>query len=95
MGLERAIEYALGPATPEKTTARRRRGDGSDGPLTLREREVARLVSRGLTNREIASVLVVSERTAEGHVQSILNKLSFTSRAQIAAWAVAQGASSA
>ena len=48
-----------------------------------------------MTNRDIAAALVVSERTAEGHVQSILNKLSFTSRAQIAAWAVAHGASPA
>ncbi len=90
MGLEQAIEYALGPAGPEGAAARRRR-DGSNDALTLREREVARLVARGLKNREIAAALVVSERTAEGHVQSILNKLSFTSRAQIAAWAVERG----
>jgi non-specific serine/threonine protein kinase len=94
MGLEQAVEYALGPAGPEKAAARRR-GDGPDGTLTPREREVARLVSRGLTNRQIAAALVVSERTAEGHVQGILNKLSFTSRAQIAAWAVGQEGSSA
>jgi predicted ATPase/DNA-binding CsgD family transcriptional regulator len=61
------------------------------GSLTAREREVARLVARGLTNREIAAALVVTERTAETHVQNILNKLSFNSRAQVAAWAVRQG----
>jgi DNA-binding CsgD family transcriptional regulator len=63
------------------------------GPVLLsrREREVAVLVARGLANREIARTLVVSERTAENHVQHILAKLGFGSRAQIAAWAVAEG----
>ena len=58
--------------------------------LSKREREVAGLVAQGLTNREIAGRLFISERTAEGHVQSIRNKLGFTARTQIAAWAVAQ-----
>jgi DNA-binding NarL/FixJ family response regulator len=63
------------------------------GPILLskREREVAALVARGLTNREIARTLFVSERTAENHVQHILAKLGFGSRAQIAAWAVSEG----
>jgi len=63
------------------------------GPVLLsrREREVAVLVARGLTNREIARVLFLSERTAENHVQHILAKLGFGTRAQIAAWAVAEG----
>jgi DNA-binding CsgD family transcriptional regulator/tetratricopeptide (TPR) repeat protein len=60
-------------------------------PLSRREREVAALVARGLTNREIARTLVLSERTAENHVQHILTKLGFGSRAQIAAWAVSEG----
>jgi non-specific serine/threonine protein kinase len=55
-------------------------------PLTEREREVARLVAEGLSNREIAERLVVSERTAEWRVQRSLQKLDFRSRAQIAAW---------
>lgn len=59
--------------------------------LTPREREVAALVAKGLANREIAQRLVITERTAEGHVQSILNKLGFNSRVQVAAWAVSQG----
>jgi DNA-binding CsgD family transcriptional regulator len=54
--------------------------------LTPRQREVARLVADGRSNREIAVMLVVSERTAEYHVQQILNTLGFGSRAQIAAW---------
>ena len=59
--------------------------------LTGREREVAVLVARGLTNREIARTLFLSERTVENHVQHILTKLGFGSRAQIAAWAVSEG----
>jgi pimeloyl-ACP methyl ester carboxylesterase/DNA-binding CsgD family transcriptional regulator len=59
--------------------------------LTSREREVAALVAQGLANREIAERLVIAERTAEGHVQSILNKLGFNSRVQVAAWAISQG----
>jgi DNA-binding NarL/FixJ family response regulator len=65
------------------------------GPVLLsrREREVAALVAQGLTNREIARTLFLSERTAENHVQHILTKLGFGARAQIAAWAVAEGLS--
>ena len=61
--------------------------------LSRREREVAALVARGLTNREIARTLFLSERTAENHVQHILTKLGFGARAQIAAWAVSEGLS--
>ena len=61
------------------------------GPLSRRELEVAGLVGRGLTNKEIAGTLVISERTAESHVQSILNKLGLTNRGEIAAWATARG----
>ncbi|MEC3956970.1 AAA family ATPase [Nocardia sp. CDC153] len=62
--------------------------DHAPGPLTPREREIAELVSRGLTNRQIAAALHIAERTAENHVQHILVKLGFTGRAQIAAWFV-------
>ncbi len=58
---------------------------GRASPLTTREREVAALVARGLSDRDIASELVVSRRTAEGHVQRILVKLGLTSRTQLAA----------
>ena len=54
--------------------------------LTPREREVAGLVAEGLTNRQIAEKLVISERTAETHVEQIRSKLGFRSRAQIAGW---------
>jgi len=57
--------------------------------LTRREREVANLVAEGLTNREIATRLFISERTAESHVEQIRGKLGFHSRVQIAAWVAA------
>jgi non-specific serine/threonine protein kinase len=56
-------------------------------PLTTRELQVARLVAGGRSNKQIAAELVISRRTAEGHVERILTKLGFTSRAQVAAWA--------
>jgi DNA-binding CsgD family transcriptional regulator len=59
---------------------------GRPSELSAREAEVARLVAEGLTNRQIAQRLVISERTAENHVQHILTKLGFTTRSQIAAW---------
>ncbi len=58
-----------------------------DSPLSPRELEVARLVARGLTNKQIGQALYVSERTAENHVQHILTKLGLRNRSQIAAWA--------
>lgn len=60
-------------------------------PLTRREQEVAGLVARGLSNREIARRLFVSPRTADTHIQHILGKLGFTSRTQVAVWAVRHG----
>jgi DNA-binding NarL/FixJ family response regulator len=62
-------------------------GDAGASPLSTREAEVAALVAEGLTNREIARRLVISDRTAQNHVQHILTKLGFTSRSQIAVWA--------
>jgi DNA-binding NarL/FixJ family response regulator len=58
--------------------------------LTLREWDVAVLVARGCSNREIAAQLIVSERTVDTHVSHILRKLGVGSRAQIATWVVGQ-----
>jgi DNA-binding NarL/FixJ family response regulator len=60
--------------------------DDAAGPLGKREADVARLVADGLTNKQIGTRLFISERTVDSHVRSILNKLGFNSRAQIAAW---------
>jgi DNA-binding NarL/FixJ family response regulator len=61
------------------------------GGLTAREREVAVLIAQGKSNREIADQLVLGERTIETHVGTVLSKLGFSSRAQVAAWAVQVG----
>ena len=58
--------------------------------LTAREREIAGLIARGLTNRAIADELVISQATVARHVANILAKLGFSSRSQIAVWAVAR-----
>jgi len=59
--------------------------------LTAREREVAVLVAKGLTNRQIGGALFITEGTARLHVKHILAKLAFASRSQVAAWAVKEG----
>ncbi|MEU6586109.1 protein kinase [Nocardia sp. NPDC046763] len=79
MSLDSAVRLALGEPSPTADTAQQQ--------LTKRERQVADLVAEGLTNRAIATRLVISQRTAQGHVEHILVKLGFTSRAQIAVWA--------
>ncbi|WP_408642282.1 helix-turn-helix transcriptional regulator [Saccharopolyspora indica] len=56
------------------------------GPLTRREFQVAEAIAQGLSNKEIAARLVISQRTAEAHVEHILTKLDFGSRTQVAAW---------
>ncbi|WP_236796907.1 LuxR C-terminal-related transcriptional regulator [Amycolatopsis sp. GM8] len=84
-GLDELISFALA----EKAIKPRRpvrRATGPQGGLTPREREISELVAEGLSNREIAARLVIAQRTAETHVENILAKLGFTSRAQIAAW---------
>jgi DNA-binding NarL/FixJ family response regulator len=89
MNHDQAIAYALG-----QPQAARAAGPGhADTVLTRRELEVAGLVAKGLSNREIAASLVVSPRTVDGHVEHILAKLGFTSRAQVAAWVAASGGS--
>ncbi|MDQ0379790.1 ATP-binding protein [Amycolatopsis thermophila] len=84
MSFEKAVAFALderrAPAAPETN---------SRNPLTARESEIAGLVAKGLSNRQIAGQLVISQRTAETHVEHILAKLGFTSRSQIAAWITA------
>lgn len=74
-----ALRYARSEKSPAEPTSK-------PTPLTRREDEVAALVAQGMTNKEIAKKLVVAQRTAESHVENILTKMGFTSRAQIARW---------
>lgn len=73
------------PATPPPLSP------AAPGGLTAREREVAVLVARGHTNPQIARVLVIAPRTAMRHVEHVMAKLRVHSRAQVAAWAAAEG----
>jgi non-specific serine/threonine protein kinase len=85
MNSARALEYALGEERHAAEVA------ADAGPLSRREREVAAMVATGLTNRQIAVRLFIAERTAEGHVERIRNKLGVRSRTEVATWAVAHG----
>nr|WP_271208860.1 protein kinase [Rhodococcus wratislaviensis]GLK33205.1 hypothetical protein GCM10017611_00470 [Rhodococcus wratislaviensis] len=89
LGFEDAVAYGLG----EFLHATAPSAGSSPTALTKRERQVADLVAQGLTNKAIAASLVISPRTAQGHVEHILTKLGFTSRTQIAGWVLehAQG----
>ncbi|TMC47328.1 MAG: helix-turn-helix transcriptional regulator [Chloroflexi bacterium] len=87
LGQLRLWSSELGLDFPEGITAAALPSKGAARTqLTAREREVAALVATGLSNKEIAEKLVISERTAEGHVERILGKLGFRSRSQIASW---------
>ncbi len=66
-------------------------GGRRPGGLSPREVEVVRLVAQGRTNREIAEMLVISERTAVNHVSHIFDKLGVANRAEATAWAIRQG----
>jgi DNA-binding CsgD family transcriptional regulator len=79
MTLEQAIAYSLRAPVAE-----------DDSPLSQREQDVAMLTAEGLTNREIAVRLSISERTVETHLLHIRTKLDLRTRAQVAAWAVEQ-----
>ena len=78
------IAYALGAQLPTRSGAKTRRKNQT--VLTARESQVAALVGQGLSDKDIADRLVISKRTAEGHVANSLIKLGFTSRTQLAAW---------
>jgi predicted ATPase/DNA-binding CsgD family transcriptional regulator len=86
------IDHALGhvpmprAALPGQRTSPAASVRDGARPLTGREWEVARLVTEGLSNREIGKALGISERTVDAHVQHILDKLDFRSRTQVAAW---------
>jgi predicted ATPase/DNA-binding NarL/FixJ family response regulator len=89
MSLAEAIAFALGESSRPVSRSDGTQAGPSRGRLTRREQEVAALVARGLSSSQIAATLVISPRTAQTHVEHILVKLGFTTRAQIAAWSAA------
>ena len=71
--------------------ARLRTERNTDNPLSPREREVLAHLATGWTNRQIATQLVLSERTIETHVAYVLAKLGVANRAEAAVWATRHG----
>jgi predicted ATPase/DNA-binding CsgD family transcriptional regulator len=97
-GLESDPPSASAPLQPERSPSppaqlpQGERGAGGEGaPLTRREREVAALVAQGLTDRQIAEALVITEGTVGVHLGNIFTKLDLHARAQLAVWAVEHG----
>jgi len=84
-----AIRLALGD--PAKVTAAATANGEGNAVLGKRQADVARLVAEGLSNKQIGARLFISERTVDSHVRSILNRLGFNSRAQIAGWVASAG----
>ncbi|HZO96638.1 MAG TPA: LuxR C-terminal-related transcriptional regulator [Gaiellaceae bacterium] len=84
---------ALGAAAEERRAGELRAGRGRKGrpPLSRREAEILGLVAQGLSNRQIAERLVLSEHTVHRHVANILRKLGLSSRASAAAFAAKHG----
>jgi DNA-binding NarL/FixJ family response regulator len=87
-GLERALALRV---RFEAAAAQRPGRQSASDTLTAREREIAGLMADGLSNRDIAEKLVISEGTVDVHVKHILGKLGFRSRAQVAGWIARQG----
>lgn len=91
---EQAVSLALGEGLDVESdeAATPRLGSNVSGGLTRREREIAELLAEGLSNKEIAARLVISQRTVETHVDHVLGKLGITSRSQVASWVAEQQA---
>jgi predicted ATPase/DNA-binding CsgD family transcriptional regulator len=89
-----SIEAVLAGRGQAPEPARKGLHGGGEVLLTRREMEVATLVADGLSNRAIAERLIIGQRTVETHVENILNKLGFHSRAEIAVWAARRAARS-
>ncbi|MFB9623480.1 ATP-binding protein [Nonomuraea helvata] len=87
MTAEQAVACALDGALPERPPTPVI-SVHQDSRLTAREREIAELIARGLSNRAIADELIISPATAARHVANILSKLGFSTRTQIAAWVI-------
>jgi non-specific serine/threonine protein kinase len=89
MSLEEGAEYALSreqTGSPTVPAPERISADQPPVDLTPREKEIAVLAAKELSNRQIASQLVLSEHTVATHIRNILKKLGLRSRTQVSAW---------
>jgi predicted ATPase/DNA-binding NarL/FixJ family response regulator/transcriptional regulator with XRE-family HTH domain len=86
LSLEAAVADAMAVAAPECGHVNATRQD----PLSPRERDIAKLIARGYSNRRVAAELVIGEATVATHVQHILRKLQLASRTEVAVWAERQ-----
>jgi DNA-binding NarL/FixJ family response regulator len=84
-------EVHLDPTVARKLTQSLVAPQHTAAALTPREREILVLVAQGKSNRELAGILVISERTARTHVSNVLMKLGLSSRTQAALWAIREG----
>ncbi|GAA4264208.1 response regulator transcription factor [Dactylosporangium darangshiense] len=84
-------EVHLDPVVARKLTSTLVAPAHTATALTPRERQILVLVAQGRSNRDIASTLLISERTARTHVSNVLGKLGLASRTQAALWAVREG----
>ena len=84
-------EVHLDPVVARRLTQDIRCGPAGRALLTPRERQILALLGEGRSNREIANILVISERTARTHVSNVLSKLNLTSRTQAALIAIREG----
>jgi len=90
LSLDAAIDLALRDEAPVPRDVLKAARDGAVEKLSRRENEVAQLIARGQSNREIAEMLVISVNTVETHVKHLFKKLGMGSRSEIAAWAARQ-----
>ena len=83
------MDFALQDGQPDPGAESDSGGDVEQ--LSVREREVARLIAQGQSNRRIAEGLVLSVKTVESHIKNVSKKLQVRTRAEIAVWAARQG----
>lgn len=87
--LEQSLAFVLENLGSEQAARRpRKTSKPASGILTSREKEIVALISQGMNNSEIAQALYLGVRTVEAHITHIFNKLNFSSRTQVALWAV-------
>lgn len=88
LSLHQVVAYAL---REEGSTERRTESEPAElRVLTRREQQIAELLAQGMSNKQIARKLIIARRTVESHVESVLTKLGFNSRAQVATWFIEQ-----